>query len=90
MFLLIDAFNLLSFSQATYTVAESDGQVEVCVNSLVPLASDALATILTVPQSATGTCNNILSAKPLGNSVFRISYDLGGGGGYKKQLLAEH
>ena len=58
MFLLTDTFNLLSFSQATYTAAESDGQVEVCVDSLVPLARDALAAIITVPQSATGMCNS--------------------------------
>ena len=50
----VDEFNLLSFSQAVYTVAESEGQVEVCVDSLVPVARDATATIISVPQSATG------------------------------------
>ena len=52
----IDAFNLLSFSQATYAVNESDGQVEVCVDSLIPIARDAIATIITVPQTAMGMC----------------------------------
>ena len=54
----IDAFNFLSFSQAVYTVSESEGQVEVCVDSLVPIERDALATIITVPQSANGICKN--------------------------------
>ena len=55
--IIIDAFNLVGFSQAIYTAAESDGQVEVCVDSLVPIARDTLATIITAPQSANGnTC----------------------------------
>ena len=50
----VDQLNLLGFSQAVYTVAESEGQVEVCVNSFLPVVRDALATIISIPQSATG------------------------------------
>ena len=49
-----DAFNLLSFSQPIFTVIESEGQVEVCIESLIPVIRDATATILTQSQTATG------------------------------------
>lgn len=50
-----DEFNVLSFSQLTYVVVESEGQVEVCINSIIPVVRDATATVVTMPQSATGT-----------------------------------
>ena len=49
-----DEFNLLSFSQQTYVVVESEGQVEVCVDSLVPVIGETTATVITSPQNATG------------------------------------
>ena len=49
-----DELNLLSFSQPMYVVVESDGQVEVCVNSRVPVVREATATVITLPQNATG------------------------------------
>ena len=49
-----DEFNLLSFSQPTYVVVESEGQVEVCVDSLVPVIGETTATVITSPQDATG------------------------------------
>ena len=66
--IIIDAFNVLSFSQAVYTVSESEGQVEVCADSLVPIARDALATIIIAPQSANSMYSKIklyLVTKPL-------------------------
>ena len=62
-YIIIDAFNVLSFSQAVYTASESEGQVEVCANSLVPIARDALATIITAPQSANGMYKRISKSK---------------------------
>ena len=49
-----DAFNLLSFSQLIVPVVESQEQVQLCVESIIPVVSDAMITIVTVPQSATG------------------------------------
>ena len=49
-----DEFNLLSFSQQTYVVVESEGLVEVCVDSLVPVIGETTATVITSPQNATG------------------------------------
>ena len=65
LFYIIDAFNVLSFSQAVYTASESEGQVEVCTDSLVPIARDALATIITAPQSANGMCKKLVKVKVL-------------------------
>ena len=49
-----DTLNLLGLSQNTYTVMESEGQVEVCVVSIIPVATDTTATVVTVDQSANG------------------------------------
>ena len=49
-----DVFNLLSFSQPTYVVVESERQVEVCINSLVPVIGETTATVVTMPRTATG------------------------------------
>lgn len=49
-----DELNLLSFSEPTYVVVESEGQVEVCINSLVPVVRNVTARVITVSQTATG------------------------------------
>ena len=62
---------MLSFSQALYTAAESEGQVEVCVDSLVPVARDAVATIITVSQSAIGMCTYTSALIPYCGKLLR-------------------
>ena len=54
LFLCADELNLLSFSQSTFSVVESQGSAEVCIQSLIPVVRDSLATIVTMPETATG------------------------------------
>ena len=49
-----DEFNLLSFSEPLYLVQEDMGQVEVCIESIIPVITDATAVVVAVPQTATG------------------------------------